>query len=57
MATRHYVTIQMEDDFRREFDQLINEGRTNASTFQNWMRYTMHYKWDKERHLWYTIMK
>ena len=53
MAKRIYITIAQEDDLRREFDELVNEGRTNAATFHTWMRYSRHYGFDSHENKWY----
>lgn len=50
---RVYITIAQENDLRREFDELINEGRTNAATFHTWMKYSRHYGFDNHENKWY----
>ena len=57
MATKHrfYISIAEEDEFRREFDTLVNLGQTKAETFHSWMRYARHANFDVNRGLWYTM--
>ena len=50
---RFYITIAKEDELRLEFDQLVNEGRTKAETFQTWMKHAQHLNFDADRGLWY----
>lgn len=50
---RFYISIPQEDDLRLEFDCLINQGRTRAATFENWLKYSLHYRFDVNRGMWY----
>ena len=59
MATakhRFYISVQQEDDLRLEFDTLVNLGETTATTFQSWMKYALHYRFDVSRGLWYKMI-
>ena len=52
---RFYISIPQEDDLRLEFDALINMGRTRTESFHSWMKHALHYRFDVNRGLWYTM--
>ena len=53
MTKRKEITIAEENDLRREFDYLCDHQQTKAASFENWMRYSQHLKFDECRNLWF----
>lgn len=50
---KEYVSIALEDDLRREFDELVARGKSRSASFDSWMKRVNHYRYDDQEKKYY----